>query len=248
MWDLVDPLIPVPPRRTRNPGRKRLPDCPCLQGILFVLHTGIGWEHLPRELGFGSGMTCWRRLRDWSEAGVWQRLHEVMLAGLREADRIDWFRAVVDSSHVRALEGGRAPAPSAVDRGRVGSKHHLITDGGGIPLAVILTGGNSHDITRLLPLVDAIPQVRGKRGRPRRRPDTAGGPRLRQRQTPPGVLRRRGITPVLARRRTRTGPGWEPCAGSSNAATPGCTSSGACASAGNAASTSTKRSSSWPAH
>jgi transposase len=106
LWDLVEPLIPVPPRRVRNPGRKRLPDRECLQGILFVLHTGIGWEHLPQELGFGSGMTCWRRLRDWNDAGVWQRLHEVMLADLQEANRIDWSRAVVDSTHVRALKGG----------------------------------------------------------------------------------------------------------------------------------------------
>ena len=100
LWELIEPLIPVPPRRFRSPGRKRLPDRECLQGILFVLTTGIGWEHLPQELGFGSGMTCWRRLRDWNDAGVWQRLHEVMLARLREANRIDWSRAVVDSSHV----------------------------------------------------------------------------------------------------------------------------------------------------
>ena len=106
LWELVEPLIPVPQRRVRNPGRRRLPDRLCLQGILFVLHTGIGWEHLPQELGFGSGMTCWRRLRDWNDAGVWQRLHEVMLARLREANRIDWSRAVVDSSHVRAVKGG----------------------------------------------------------------------------------------------------------------------------------------------
>ena len=109
LWDLIEPLIPVPPRRFRSPGRKRLPDRQCLQGILFVLYTGIGWEDLPQELGFGSGMTCWRRLRDWNDAGVWQRLHELMLADLREANRLDWSRAVVDSSHIRALKGGRRP-------------------------------------------------------------------------------------------------------------------------------------------
>lgn len=116
LWDLLEPLIPVPPRRVRNPGRKRLPDRLCLQGILYVLHTGIGWEHLPQELGFGSGMTCWRRLRDWNYAGVWLRLHEVMLAELREANRIDWSRAVVGSSHVRAVKGtapGRAQSTAA---------------------------------------------------------------------------------------------------------------------------------------
>jgi transposase len=109
LWERVEPLIPVPPRRVRYTGRKRLPDRGCLQGILFVLYTGIGWEDLPQELGFGSGMTCWRRLRDWNDAGVWQRLHEVMLADLREANRIDWSRAVVDSTHVRALKGGPRP-------------------------------------------------------------------------------------------------------------------------------------------
>nr|WP_305729122.1 transposase [Streptomyces atratus] len=71
-----------------------------------MLHTGIQWEYLPQELGFGSGMTCWRRLRDWNEAGVWQRLHEVLLAELNAAARLDWSRAVVDSSHVRAVKGG----------------------------------------------------------------------------------------------------------------------------------------------
>jgi transposase len=76
---------------------------------LFVLHTRIPWEFLPQELGFGSGMTCWRRLRDWHQAGVWQRLHELLLAELQGADRLDWSRAVIDSSHLRALKGGPKP-------------------------------------------------------------------------------------------------------------------------------------------
>ena len=66
-------------------------------------------EFLPQELGFGSGMTCWRRLRDWQEAGVWQRLHEQLLAELNAAGALDWSRAVIDSSHVRALKGGPKP-------------------------------------------------------------------------------------------------------------------------------------------
>jgi transposase len=124
LWELIEPLIPALLWRFRNPGRKRLPDRACLQGILFVLHTGIGWEDLPQELGFGSGMTCWRRLRDWHKAGVWQRLHEVLLAELQAARRLDWSRAEVDSAHVWALKEGRkpgrarstalVPAPSAI--------------------------------------------------------------------------------------------------------------------------------------
>ena len=84
------------------------------QGILFVLHTGIAWEHLPQELGFGSGMTCWRRLAEWTEAGVWPRLHEVLLAKLRGANALDFSWAAVDGSHIRALKGAprRDEAPS----------------------------------------------------------------------------------------------------------------------------------------
>lgn len=106
LWERIEPLLPVVPRRTHNPGRKRVPDRLCLQGILFVLHTGIQWEFLPQELGFGSGMTCWRRLRDWNEAGVWSRLHELLLAELHSAGRLDWDRAVIDTSHIRAARRG----------------------------------------------------------------------------------------------------------------------------------------------
>lgn len=106
LWKRIEPLLPKRERRFKYPGRKPVPDRQVLCGILFVLQTGIQWEHLPQALGFGSGMTCWRRLRDWNEAGVWQRLHEVLLAELNAAARLDWSRAAVDSSHVRALKGG----------------------------------------------------------------------------------------------------------------------------------------------
>lgn len=110
LWDRLEPLLPQRERRFRYPGRKPLLDRAVLCGILYVLHTGIQWEYLPRGLGFGSGMTCWRRLRDWNEAGVWQRLHEVLLAELNAAAPLDWSRCVVDSSHVRALKGGSTRA------------------------------------------------------------------------------------------------------------------------------------------
>ena len=87
LWELIEPLIPVVPRRADFPGGKRLDDRKVLSGILFVLQTGIPWEYLPQEMGCGSGMTCWRRLREWQEAGVWQRLHELLLAKLNAAGR-----------------------------------------------------------------------------------------------------------------------------------------------------------------
>ena len=112
LWTIIEPLIPKVERRYRFPGRRRIDDRKVLSGILFVLQTGIPWEYLPKEMGCGSGMTCWRRLREWHEAGVWQELHELLLAKLHCADQIDWSRAAIDSSQVRALLGGPTRAPA----------------------------------------------------------------------------------------------------------------------------------------
>lgn len=107
LWAIVKPLIPPPrPRRFRYPGRLPVEDRKCLSGILFVLKTGIPWEDLPKEMGCGSGMTCWRRLHQWQGAGVWEKLHHLLLDRLRAEDKIDWSRAAVDSSHVRAVGAG----------------------------------------------------------------------------------------------------------------------------------------------
>jgi transposase len=112
LWEMIQPLLPVRKRRRKYPGRKPVPDRAALTGILFVLKTGIGWEDLPAELGCGSGMTCWRRLRDWQQAGVWEKLHLLLLRRLQEADQIDWSRAVADSSSVRAVFGGPKQGPT----------------------------------------------------------------------------------------------------------------------------------------
>ena len=110
LWAILESLLPEPkPRRFRYPGCQPIDNRRALTGILFVLKTGLGWEDLPQEMGCGSGMTCWRRLRDWQQAGVWQQLHEVLLAKLHGANQIDWSQAVVDSSSVRALKGGTKP-------------------------------------------------------------------------------------------------------------------------------------------
>ena len=111
LWTIIEPYIPIRPRRKRNPGRKPVPDRACLTGILFVLMSGIPWEMLPQEMGCGSGMTCWRRLRDWEKAGVWQTVHRMLLDRLRGADELDFSRAVVDSATVRAVGGANKPAP-----------------------------------------------------------------------------------------------------------------------------------------
>jgi transposase len=104
LWATVEPLIPVKPRRYRHPGRKPRNNRHCLEGILFVLLTGIPWEYLPAQFGC-CGMTCWRRLRDWQTAGVWDAIHRLLLSRLNGADQIDWSRAVIDSANLRAVGG-----------------------------------------------------------------------------------------------------------------------------------------------
>jgi transposase len=102
LWQVIEPLLPPLPARTSTRGRPRLSDRAVLTGILFVLKSGIPWEMLPQEMGCGSGMTCWRRLRDWHKAGVWRKLHQLLLNRLEQSGQIDWNRASIDSVSVRA--------------------------------------------------------------------------------------------------------------------------------------------------
>jgi transposase len=188
LWDLLEPLLPIPPRRPKG-GRPRVPDRACLAGILFVLRTGIPWETLPCELGCGSGMTCWRRLREWQDAGIWDLMHFALLDWLARHHQIDWSRAVVDSCSVRAIYGGAKTGPNPTDRAKRGSKRHVICDGQGVPL------------------VDAVPPLQGERGRPRCRPDCILGDRAYDAGPIRQGLRTRHILPLLAVRRAKHGSG-----------------------------------------
>ncbi|MDT0500768.1 IS5 family transposase [Halomonas sp. PAR7] len=204
LWEIVEPLLPPEkpkPRGGRPPNSNRA----TLTGILFVLKAGIPWDMLPQEMGCGSGVTCWRRLRDWHEAGVWQRLHQVLLEHLHGADRLDWDRACMDSASIKAKKRGAATGPNPTDRGRPGTKRHLLSDRFGTPLAVRLTGANTHDSVLLEDLLDAVHPVVGRRGRPRQRPrklhaDKAYGARRCRR-----ACRTRHIRPRIARRSIEDG-------------------------------------------
>src|ERR671939_914973 len=108
LWEVIEPLLPEEPEKPKG-GRPRIDDRAAFTGILFVLKSGIPWEMLPQEMGCGSGVTCWRRLRDWQQAGVWARLQQVLLNRLGEADQIDWSRASMDSARVPAKKGALRP-------------------------------------------------------------------------------------------------------------------------------------------
>ncbi len=169
---LVEPLLPEPPPKQVE-GRSREPDRQALCKILFVLHTGIQWEYLPQELGFGSGMTGWRRLAPWND----QRLGEAAPAAVEEPAGL--VRAVIDSSHVRATcRGPKAgPARSTAHGRAVGN-----------------------DVTQLLPRLQKIPPVAGVGGRPRRRPDILFTDRGYDRDKYRRLMQKRGIRPVIAER------------------------------------------------
>jgi transposase len=194
LWKRLEPLIPKPKvnRYVQFAGRKPTEPRRVVTGILFVLRTGIPWRWLPATSDFPSGHTCLRRLRQWQEAGVWQRVFETLLEELQATHKIDWYRALVDSASLRAPCGGEKTGPNPTDRRKLGCKHHMLTDAHGIPLAVILTGANRHDVTQLLPLVEKIPRVKGKRGAPRFRPKQLQGDRAYDSEPHRKTLKKKG--------------------------------------------------------
>ena len=208
LWERLQPLLPPPPsRRFRFPGRKPLDYRKILTGILFVLKTGIAWDDLPAELGCGCGKTCRHYLCHWHQAGVWQQLHAVLLAELNGADQINWERALIDASFAKAPEGGEDTGPNPTDRSKSGSKHHVMTDAQGIPLAATVTAANVNEVTQVFQVLGAMPPVGGKPGPKRQKPQRLQGDRGYDSEPVRVLLRELGITPLLAARHTEHGSG-----------------------------------------
>src|SRR5260370_25798373 len=169
LWKRLEPLLPKPRenRHVQFAGRKPSDLRRVLTGILFVLRTGVPWRCLPATSAFPSGYTCLRRLRQWQKAGIWQRLFEILLAELQATHKIDWYRALVDSASLRAPCGGEKTGPNPTDPRKLSSKHPLLTDSHGIPLAIFLTGANRHDVTQFLPFLHSTPHMKGQVTPPR---------------------------------------------------------------------------------
>ena len=198
----------LPPEQPVGPkgGRPRVGHRIALRVIWFVLASGCRWEDVPAELGC-SGRTAHRRLRAWEELGVWDRLHADLLRLLRQADKLDPDTAVVDSVIVRAFGGGEDTGPSPVDRGKPGTKHTLLVDRHGVPLAVRTAGANASDQRLILPIVLDFPHVGGKPGRPKELPDEVYADRGYDSGGTRALLAWLGVEPHIATRGAPHGSG-----------------------------------------
>ena len=205
-YDLVSHHLP--PEQPVGPkgGRPRISHRITLKVIWYVLATGCRWEDVPPETGC-SGRTAHRRLRAWEEVGVWDRLHADLLRLLRQADKLDLDTVIVDGVIVRAFGGGEQTGPSPVDRRKSGTKHTLLVNRQGVPLAIRTAGANASDHRQILPLVLDFPRVGGKPGRPKELPDELYADRGYDSDATRWLLNWMGIEPHIAKRRTPHGSG-----------------------------------------
>ncbi|WSY64535.1 IS5 family transposase [Nocardia sp. NBC_00881] len=169
LWALVEPLLPEFTARPQGGGTAPADERAVFTAVVFVLVSGCAWRMLPPSFGV-TVPTAHRRFSVWTEAGLWRRLHNAVLDELGSRGLIDWSRAVIDAASVRAKKGGPLTGPSPVDRGKPGSKLHVLSDRAGIPLSVGVSAANTNDAEALRPLVKAVPAIRSRRGPRRRKP------------------------------------------------------------------------------
>ncbi|WP_244173589.1 IS5 family transposase [Streptomyces recifensis] len=211
MVSLVERLVPdelwelfrrvVPPTEVTRPqggGRRRAGDREVLAAIVFVATSGCTWRQLPPVFG-PCWQTVYRRFAQWSQARVWDRLHRVVLDELGSRGELDWSRCAIDSVSLRAAKGPLT-GPNPTDRGKNGSKIHLVTDRNGLPISIGISAANLHDSQDLEPLVRGIPPIRSPRGPRRRRPGRLHADKGYDYDRLRTWLRSRGITPRIARK------------------------------------------------
>jgi transposase len=205
LWMAVEPLLPKHPRSPRG-GAPRKNDRACLEGILYVLQGGIPWRLLPKDIGV-SYATCWRRFHEWSQVGVWDKVHLKLLHVLGEAGTLDIDRAIIDSASVRALFGGEHTGPNPTDRGKNGCKRHVICDANGIPLVIATGPANQRDEELVAPMLEQFPHLRDAKGKKRSKPKALQGDRGYGFEYIIKLLVRLMITSLLALRGSPHGSG-----------------------------------------
>jgi transposase len=205
-YDLVSHHLP--PEQPVGPkgGRPSIAHRIVLKIIWFVLATGCRWEDIPKEMGC-SGRTAHRRLQAWEELGIWDRLHADLLRLLRQQDKLDPEVVIVDGVLVRAFGGGENTGPSPVDRRKKGTKHTLLVDPNGVPLAIRTTGANASDQKQIIPLILEYPHVGGKPGRPKELPDALFADAGYDNEATRWLLRWLGIEPFIRKKHGEHGSG-----------------------------------------
>ncbi|MFF8382020.1 IS5 family transposase [Streptomyces sp. NPDC015661] len=199
LWELFRRVVPpTVVHRPQGGGRRRAGDREVLAAIVFVATSGCTWRQLPPVFG-ACWQTVYKRFARWSGERVWARLYRVILDELGSRGQLDWSRCVIDSVSIRALKG-HLTGPNPTDRGKEGSKIHLICDRTGLPISLAISGANLHDSRALEPLVRGIPPIRSRRGPRRRRPAKLHGDKGYDYDDLRRWLRERGIVPRIARR------------------------------------------------
>ncbi|WP_306313002.1 IS5 family transposase [Streptomyces hydrogenans] len=197
--ELFPRVMPEAPSRPQGGGRRWHDDREVPAAIVFVATSGCAWQRLPTAPFGLSGATAHRRFSEWSKARVWAKLHRVVLDELGARGELEWSCCAIDSVNMRALKGDLT-GPNPVDRGKHGSKIHLITERTGLPLSVGISGANLYDSQALIPLAKGTPPIRSRRGRRRHKPEKLHAdqghdyPHLRR------WWRGRGITHRIARK------------------------------------------------
>lgn len=205
-YEELEPLLPEETPVAPQGGRPRVSHSVVMRVIWFVLVSGCRWEDVPQEMGC-SGRTAHRRLEEWERLGIWDRLHMRLLARLKKAHKLNLNVAIVDGVTVRAFGGGEDTGPSPVDRRKKGSKHTVMVDAHGIPLAIRTAPANASDHRQIIPVILDFPHVGGTPGRPQELPKDVYADRGYDSDPTRGLLSWLGIRPHIARRRTAHGSG-----------------------------------------
>jgi transposase len=198
LWAVVAPLIPPQRVRPQGGGTARVSDRAVFTAIVYVLTSGCAWRQLPPTFGV-TVPTAHQRFLAWTKAGLWAKLHRAVLDQLGAAGEVDWTQVVVDAASVRA-KGGELTGPNPVDRGKPGSKLHVLTERTGLPLVVGVSAANTHDSQALQPLVRGLPAIRSRRGPRRRRPDKLHATRATTTHNLHAWLHRRRISARIVRK------------------------------------------------